>query len=32
MRPEMADCIGRLNKEIFGVSKRGSGKMKGAWW
>jgi len=32
MWKEMADCIWRLAKEALGVSKGGSGKMRGAWW
>jgi len=28
----MVDCIRRSAKEILGTSRRGSNKMKGAWW
>ena len=28
----MAKCIRRSAKEIFGTSRRGGNKMKGAWW
>jgi len=27
-----AECIQRLAREVLGVSKEGSGRMKGAWW
>jgi len=29
---EMADCIRRSAREVLGVSKEGSERMKGAWW
>ena len=29
---EMADCIRRSAREVLGVSREGSGRMKGAWW
>jgi len=32
MWEEMADCIQRSAREILGVSREGSGRMKGAWW
>jgi len=32
IREEMADCIRRSAKEVLGVSREGSGRMKGAWW
>jgi len=28
---EMTDCIRRSAKEVLGVSREGSGRMKGAW-
>jgi len=28
----MAECIQRSAKEILGTSRRGSSKMKRAWW
>ena len=28
----MADCIRRTAREVLGVSREGSGRMKGAWW
>jgi len=28
----MADCIRRSAREVLGVSREGSGRMKGAWW
>jgi len=28
----MADCIRRSAGEVLGVSREGSGRMKGAWW
>jgi len=32
MWEEMADCIQRSTREVLGVSREGSGRMKGAWW
>jgi len=32
MWEEMADCIRRSAREVLGVSREGSGIMKGAWW
>jgi len=29
---EMAECIWRWAKKVLGVSREGSGRMKGAWW
>jgi len=29
---EMADCIQNSAKEVLGVSKVGSGRLRGAWW
>ena len=29
---EMGDCIQQSAKEVLGVSKGGSGRMRGAWW
>ena len=28
----MADCIRKSTREVLGVFKEGSGRMKGAWW
>jgi len=28
----MADCIRRSAREVLGVGREGSRKMKGAWW
>jgi len=28
----MVDCIRRSAREVLGVSREGSGRMKGAWW
>jgi len=28
----MAECIWRSAREVLGVSREGSGRMKGAWW
>ena len=28
----MADCIRKSAKEILGASRRGSNRMRGAWW
>ena len=32
MWKEMADCIRRSAREVLGVAKEGSRRMKGAWW
>jgi len=29
---KMADCIQRSAREVLGVSREGSGRLKGAWW
>ena len=29
---KMADCIKRSAREVLGVTREGSRKMKGAWW
>jgi len=29
---EITDCIRRSAREVIGVSKEGSRRMKGAWW
>ena len=29
---EMAECIRRSAREVLGVSREGSGRIKGAWW
>jgi len=32
MWEEIVDCIRRSAKEVLGVSRMGSGRMRGAWW
>jgi len=32
MSEHMEDCIQKSAKEFLGVSKVGSGRMRGAWW
>ena len=32
MWEEMTESIRRLGREVLGVFKRGSGRMRGAWW
>ena len=29
---EMAECIRRSAREVLGVTRKGSARMKGAWW
>jgi len=29
---EMTDCIRRSAREVLGISREGSGRMKGTWW
>jgi len=29
---EMAECIRRSTREVLGVARERSGRMKGAWW
>ena len=29
---EMVDCIRRSARKVLGVSREGSGRIKGAWW